>query len=439
MSVNLKFVTVYIGLLLGGILPVQAQFAKPKRPYVEKLITTDHPDRTYKVGESAMISVRAYAGGNPLNNTWIHYTTGADMQKVDKKDSVLINNGRAEVNIGTLSAPGFRFCKLDFKVGETVYREQLKVAYAPEEIKTYTELPSDFIGFWKRKIKEAERVPLQPEITFLPKYSTDSILVYLVKLNIGKEGRCLYGYLAKPKAAGKYPVLFTPPGAGSKRILPILDYARRGFMSLNIEIHGLNPELPEDEYDRQRSQTKDYFYRGIANRDTYYYKDVYIGCARAVDFLCNLPEFDGRHVAVTGGSQGGALTIVTAALNPKVTCLAAFYPALSDVTGFLHGRAGGWPKFFSSDAANERLQEVSVDAAVKTLAYYDVVNFARHLKIPGFYSLGYCDETCSPTSVWAVMNSITAPKKIVITPTSAHWRFPETNEQSIEWMQNTMK
>jgi hypothetical protein len=49
---------------------------------------------------------------------------------------------------------------------------------------------------------------------------------------------------------------------------------------------------------------------------------------------------------VTVGSQGGALSIVTAALDSRVRGLAAYYPALSDVTGYLHNRAGGWPHMF---------------------------------------------------------------------------------------------
>ena len=89
---------------------------------------------------------------------------------------------------------------------------------------------------------------------------------------------------------------------------------------------------------------------------------------------------------------------------------------------------------------------VSIDIACRTLAYYDVANFAKQLKVPvffylaqkikvpGFYSYGYNDNTCPPTTVTAALNVITAPKTIVVTPVSAHWRFEETNRKSIEWM-----
>ena len=70
---------------------------------------------------------------------------------------------------------------------------------------------------------------------------------------------------------------------------------------------------------------------------------------------------------------------------------------------------------------------VSIDIACRTLAYYDVANLAQKIKVPGFYSYGYNDNTCPPTTVTAALNVITAPKTIVVTPVSAHWRFEETN------------
>lgn len=82
---------------------------------------------------------------------------------------------------------------------------------------------------------------------------------------------------------------------------------------------------------------------------------------------------------------------------------------------------------------NEKMP-VSIDIACRTLTYYDVANFAQKIKVPGFYSYGYNDNTCPPTTVTAALNVITAPKTIVVTPVSAHWRFEETNRKSIEWM-----
>src|SRR5690554_7541409 len=89
-----------------------------------------------------------------------------------------------------------------------------------------------------------------------------------------------------------------------------------------------------------------YMKSNLDDKDNYYYKRVYLGCVRAVDFIESLDKFDGNTIGVTGGSQGGALSIITAGLDSRIDYLAAFYPALSDLTGYLHGRAGGWPHMF---------------------------------------------------------------------------------------------
>ena len=99
---------------------------------------------------------------------------------------------------------------------------------------------------------------------------------------------------------------------------------------LKIEIHDNDQRLPDDEYNRMRAEKcEGYMRRGMESQDTYYYKDVYAGCARAVDFLCSLPDWDGKNVIVTGGSPGGALSLLTAALNEKVTICEQFYTDLS--------------------------------------------------------------------------------------------------------------
>lgn len=421
------------------VFTASAQFSKPRREYIEYLISTHHIDRNYHIGQPAYIKVQAFAGGVPLEDVYVHYSHGDELMSAMTSDSVAFKGGEALLSIGTREEPGFRTCHLRFEVDGQTYKDMVKVAFSPECIQPVIPMPDDFEKFWSKVLKKSRSNPMDIEVTPLPQYETNAVSVSLVKLVYGDCGRTIYGYLAQPKKPGRYPVLFTPPGAGVKKIDPILNYAEQGFISLNIEIHGFLPSLDTQEYNELNKQYGDYMYFNLNNPDTYYYKDVYTGCVRAIDYLCSLPNFDGKNVCVTGGSQGGALSIVTAALHPRVTCLAAFYPALSDMNGFLHNRAGGWPKFFASEGSIKKMNNTPTEKVVHTLSYYDVVNFAKLLKVPGFYSYGYNDETCSPTSITAVINSITAPKKVVITPTSGHWRFPITNQESIDWMREQLK
>jgi cephalosporin-C deacetylase-like acetyl esterase len=160
-----------------------------------------------------------------------------------------------------------------------------------------------------------------------------------------------------------------------------------------------------------------------------------MGCVRANDFLVSLPQFDGKNLAVTGGSQGGALSIITASLDSRVKFLAAYYPALSDVTGYLHGRAGGWPHLFNKD----NLTNNNSKEKIETCGYYDVVNFARQLKTPGLYSWGFNDETCPPTSMYSAYNVISAPKSLHLVLETGHWTFPEQTEKLTNWVVDKLK
>ena len=433
----MRILTLFICTLFT--LTTSAQFSKPRREYVEYLISTDHIDRNYQTGQPAYVKLQAFAGGVPLENVYVHYTHGDEMMPLSTGDSILIQSGEALIPIGTRQEPGFRTCHLRFTVDGMEYKDIVKVGYSTESIRPVIPMPQDFEKFWSKVLKKVRSIPMDVEVTPMPQYDSPSVKVSLVKIVCGENGRSIYGFLAQPKKEGKYPVLFTPPGAGVKKIDPILNYAEMGFISLNIEIHGFLPDQSVEEYKKLNEQYGSYPRFNIHDPHTYYYKDVYAGCVRAVDYLCSLPQFDGKNVCVTGGSQGGALTIVTAALHPRVTCLAPFYPALSDMNGFLHGRAGGWPKFFRDEKTISEMEGASIEEAVHTLSYYDVVNFAKLIKVPGFYSFGYNDETCSATSIMSVINSVSAPKKVVITPTSGHWRFPITNMESIQWMKEQCK
>jgi cephalosporin-C deacetylase-like acetyl esterase len=424
---NLLFSILFSVCILGrGV----AQNSPAPIKFIDFVLTPNSGDWIYKLNQNATVQITVLQFGVPMNDVSVSYELGPEMLPAEKKGSLVLKNGQGKIDLGTTNKPGFRqlVVKTDYK-GKS-YSSMVKVAFAPEKIEPTVSMPADFTKFWDDAKTEAAKVPMDALVTPLPEYSTSTVDVYLVNLQNYKKGQRLYGYLCKPKAPGKYPVIFSPPGAGIKPAAPSTAYADQGLISLSIEIHGISPMLDAETYKNISNAFGNYWLNNLDDPNNYYYKSVYLGCVRAVDYLCSLPEWDGVNVAVTGGSQGGALTIVTAALDKRVKCLAAFYPALSDMTGYLHGRAGGWPHLLSP-----RYQAVTnTPEKLKTISYYDVVNFARNITVPGFYSFGYNDNTCPPTSVYSVINVVKAPKTIVVTPISGHWRFEETNAESIEWM-----
>jgi cephalosporin-C deacetylase-like acetyl esterase len=226
------------------------------------------------------------------------------------------------------------------------------------------------------------------------------------------------------------------PGAGIRPYNGDIANAEKGMITLMIGIHGIPVNLDVSIYNNLGAGALNgYQAFNLENKDRFYYKRVYMGCVRANDFLVSLPQFDGVNLGVTGGSQGGALSIVTAPLDARVKYLAAFYPALSDITGYLHGRAGGWPHLFNKD----NLAFHNSKEKIETIGYYDVVNFARQLKTPGMYSWGFNDETCPPTSMYASYNVINAPKILFLALETGHWTFPEQNEKMTNWIVDKLK
>ncbi|MBO6144930.1 MAG: acetylxylan esterase [Prevotella sp.] len=420
-----------------------ASFAEnyPYRSDYLWLTVPDHADWLYKTGEKAKVEVTLCKYGIP-QNAEVTYEIGQDMQPATTQGKVTLKNGRAVIDMGTMKKPGFLDLRLKAKIDDKTYEHHVKVGFSPEQLKPYTKNPADFTAFWQKNLEQArkevknERLVVKCEKA--DKYTTDEFDCYLLKLHTD-QNHSVYGYLTKPKKAGKYPVVLCPPGAGIKTIKePMRNtyYAKNGFIRLEMEIHGLNPEMTEEEFREISSAfsgANGYLENGLDNRDNYYMKHVYVACVRAIDYLCSLPDWDGKNVFVQGGSQGGALSLITAGLDSRVTACVANHPALSDMAGYAEaGRTGGYPHF-------NRGNQMLTPEKVQTLQYYDVVNFARNIKCPVYMTWGYNDNVCPPTTSYIVWNLITAPKDPLITPVNEHWTTTDTNYSQMLWLKKRIQ
>lgn len=401
----------------------------------------DHADWLYKTGEKANIEIQFYKYGIPRNGE-VTYTVGNDLLGTDTKGSVTLKNGRAKINIGTKKTPGFRDVVLTMKLDGQSYTHHVKVGFSPEKIQPFTQEPKDFNTFWQGNLDELTKLPLTYTKEIAKEYCTDKVDCYLVKIPVSRRKQCVYGYLFYPKNAqpGKHPVVLCPPGAGIKTIKEPLRhkyYAENGFIRLEIEIHGLDPRLPKETFDdisrAFNSDPTGYLENGIDNRDRYYMKHVYLALVRCIDLLTSLPEWDGRNVAVQGGSQGGALALVAAGLDKRVNLCVVNHPALSDMAGYTEkGRTGGYPHF-------NRMTGLYTPSNISTMAYYDVVNFARKVKATTYMTWGYNDNTCPPTTSYAVWNTLNCEKESLITPINEHWTSDATEYGQMVWIKKHLQ
>lgn len=395
----------------------------------------DHDDWLYRAGEKARVEVQLYKYGIPQDAT-VNYEIADDMLAADRKGEVVMKHGRAVIDMGTRNTPGFRDLRLSAVVDGKKYVHHVKVGFSVDEIRPFTREPADFMDFWNRNIEDMRAVLLSYTKEKAEEYCTDKIDCYLLKIRLNKQNQSVYAYLFYPKNAqkGSCPVVLCPPGAGIKTIKEPLRhkyYAENGFIRMEMEIHGLDPRLPKETFDditkAFNGRENGYLYNGLQDPDRYYMKRVYLSLIRCLDLLTALPEWDGRNLIVQGGSQGGALAIVAAGLDRRVTQCIVNHPALSDMAAYSAGRTGGYPHFNKVDG-------MFTDRNMRTMAYYDVVNFARHVTADVYMTWGYNDNTCPPTTSYAVWNTFTCPKEALITPINEHWTSDDTEYRQMEWV-----
>ncbi len=424
-----KIATVAIFVLLIAFNFCSAQ----SRSYqlVQVLVSPNKPNWTYAANEEISFSVSVLKHQVAIKDVEVSYTIG--WEKMPPLQSGSLKLKKADETIGKpikTNTPGFIRCEVKVNIDGQEYRGIATAAVTPELIQPTQTLPKDFKEFWNKEISALNKMPLNSKMTLLPEKSTTTVDVYKVSFQNINESR-IYGILALPKKAGKYPTILQVPGAGIRPYEGMIQQAEKGFVTLQIGIHGIPVDQELELYQSLASGAlRNYPYFNLDDINQYYYKRVYLGCIRAVDFLCTLPEVDQSKLVVWGGSQGGALSIVTAGLDKRIKYLVAIYPAISDLTGYLHGRAGGWPHMFNAQSA----EQMATEKKIKNSAYYDVVNFAREISIPGFYTWGYNDETCPPTSYYSAYNLINAPKELYLVPETGHWTFTEQQNKIFDWV-----
>lgn len=426
--------------ILFSLIVAGTAFAQDRVGTIQVRVSTDHADWRYEPGQHVRFNIVAVMDGHPLDGVKVTYRIGPEMMPAQiDKTATLTTEGLA-VDGGTMTQPGFLRCIATVEKNGRTYRGLATAAFHPEDIKPTQHEPKDFDEFWAAGKAALAKLPIDAKITPLPEYGNSSVdcsQVNLQNVGNGNTPSRFYGILCEPKAPGKYPALLSVPGAGVRPYRGLADVAAKGIITLQVGIHGIPVILDQSVYDSLASGAlANYPTFGLDHRDRYYYRRVYLGCVRANDFLVSLPKFDGTNLVVTGGSQGGALSIVTAGLDPRVRGLAAYYPALADVTGYLQNRAGGWPHMFR---VVDGPQSQRTPEKIETSRYYDVVNFARRVKVPGLYSWGFNDETCPPTSTFSAYNVIPGRKKLLLALETGHNNIPEQVAEVQAWLEAFVK
>lgn len=411
-------------------------FAQPARQYVTPYAQPDHEDWVYDCGQSATVSIFAVMENHLMPGVEISWSYGPEKLKAEKEGKVTTDKkGMATIKVPGRKEPGFTTVKVSMTYEGRTYTNMTNIGFEPYNIQPTTTLPDDFTEFWDKACESAAKVPMVSKVVWNAEQSTPQIDVYYVKFQSYRPGNFVYGVLSVPKessmknAEGKLPAILRLPGATVTGYRGPSELAAHGFAVLEIGIHGIPVDQDREIYSALVSGSlAGYATMGLESRNSFYYKRVFMGCIRAVDFLCSRDEVDASRIAVYGGSQGGMLSIVTAALDKRVAAVVAYFPAFCDVTGYYYGRSGGWPHLFTDR------NEPAIQEKIKTSKYYDTVNFARFLDVPGHYCWGFNDIVCCPSSTFSAYNVITAPKELEISRDSGHWLYPVYVDSQIQWL-----
>ncbi|MDE6207509.1 MAG: acetylxylan esterase [Muribaculaceae bacterium] len=373
---------------------------------------------TVAVGDKVAFTIMLTESNVGVNGIEVEYEIGPDLMEPAIKGKATVKDGIATVKGGTMKVPGFLRCKANCTVGGKKYSAMGTIGFSPEKIEPTVSYPADFMDYWAGVLSKCRATELHPEMTLLPEKCTETVDVYQVNYTAGGRNTRFYGMLAMPKGDGPFPAVVQYPGAGVYAIDAPVSFAEKGVIAMAIGIHSIPNNLDATMYrDLEGGPLASYPRINVERRDDYYYNRVIRGAVRAIDFIETLPQFNGC-VATYGGSQGGFLAIAVAALHPSVKYVAANFPAMSDLTGYAHNRAGGWPHLFKDEKARTPL-------LLSNLSYYDTVNFARNISVPGYYAFGFNDLTCAPTTTYSVYNSVKAPKTLYTAPLAGHFLLTE--------------
>lgn len=386
----------------------------------------------YTPGEKVKFNVVLTRCNVPEGDVELTYDISEDMMKPHVTGKVKLHNGTASIDAGTMKNPGFLRCRVYMKKGKQDYQGMGTVGFSPEKLQPVTQQPADFHEFWDKAIADARKWDLEPMMTLMPEKCTPKVNVYHVSWANNDWGSRMYGILTVPTDPGKYPAILKLPGAGVRAYNGDISHSEKGFIILEIGIHGIPVNLPAQVYHNlYNGPLKRYHSFNMEDKDRFYYKRVITGCVRAIDFIEQLPDYNGC-LGTFGGSQGGGLSIIVAGIDPRVKGLVSYYPAMSDMTGYTANRAGGWPHTLKD-------KKFHTKEVLSTIPYFDVSSFAREIKVPGFYTFGYNDMVCPPTSTYSVYNVINAPKDMMVAETTEHYAYSENTAAAWNWIMDFLR
>lgn len=312
-----------------------------------------------------------------------------------------------------------------------------------EDLKAYRGMnprPSDFDEYWERALTEMHAI--DPMVELVPSvFQTPQAECFDLYFT-GVRGARIHAKYVRPRnAEGKHPAIVQFHGytGNSGDWSDKLVYASLGFSVLALDARGQGG-LSEDAGGVKGNTHMGHIIRGLDDHpDNLLFRHIYLDTAQLAGIALGLPEVDASRVYATGGSQGGALAIACAALEPRVSKVGTVYPFLCD-----------YKRTWSMDLAKDAYQELRnyfrsfdplherEDEIFERLGYIDLQYLASRIKGETLMAVGLMDTICPPSTQFAAYNKITAPKQTLIYPDFGHEHLPGLNDKLIGFFLGSM-
>ena len=419
MIMKIRLLTVFSVFCFTAAFAAQDKF--------EFIIKTDRADGIYAKGDTVTFSVAVLKNGKPANG--VEYTCQFSVNGY-WKDKQGVISGSEPLKITKKFDGSTIWYSVKAEIPGTKVKAELGAIASPYEIKTAVKEPEDFEAFWQKQRDELAKVPVKAlekvEVPLRPQFARYKNKVICYDMKVACSGdKPVSGYLCMPRNAKpkSLPAIVTFQGSGVVSAGQQPEFGEKAI-TFSINAHGIENGKPRQYYrelfiPNSKSKLDAYLHYGVWGKDTFYFKGIYIRGLRALEYVKTLPEWDGKNLIVTGASQGGALSMVMAALDKDVTFCDAGVPALCDQSAVYADRLPGGPKVVTAEKSTLNTEKKWF---MMVLNYYDVAHFAKRINCEIRMSAGLLDYTCSPTSVMAAYNNIPegVKKHIQIVPDGYH-------------------
>jgi cephalosporin-C deacetylase-like acetyl esterase len=419
------------GILAAITLWAGAAGAAEPAAELSMTIISDRPSGIYALGEAIRWRVEP---GSVARFGPATYTLRTDGLLLLRQGRLELASTMEEID-ATLPAPGTLFLEVRATDHEgKAVRAVAGAVVAPDRIPPSAPRPADFDRFWQAKLDELAKVSAHPRLV-ARESDKPAVDYWQITMN-NIRGTHIQGQLARPNAGERFPALLVVQSAGVYGLAKgwATDPASAGWLVLNISAHDLPIDETPEFYEQQaRGSLTNYPAIGNQDREKTCFLPMFLSCYRAVEYLSQRPDWDGKTLLAQGVGQGGMLALVSAALNPKVSAVIAGVPAGCDLAGPQVGRRPGWP------AWSWLAQGKDTAKVIEASRYYDVVNLAPRIKCPVLVGIGLVDETCPPVGIFAAVNQLKGPREVVIMPAADHQGSGNSqqtfNERSRAWQQ----